>query len=1468
MSKINAIRLINLNYNNNAIRISDEVFHLNGESTLLSLRNGGGKSVLVQMITAPFVHKRYRDAKDRPFDSYFTTNKPTFILVEWALDQGAGYVLTGMMVRRSQETESADSLEMVNFINEYRNQCATDIHHLPVVEKTRREIVLKNFGACRQLFEGYKKDRSLHFTCYDMNNGAQSRQYFEKLKEYQIDYKEWETIIKKVNLKESGLSDLFADCRDEKGLVEKWFLEAVESKLNKDRSRMKEFQTILEKYVGQYKDNRSKIERRDTIRSFQEQSVTIEELASRYLQGTEQEKAWENRIANFRGRLGELDNQAKEQIGGLTKEQETVKEELVRVEYEQLSQEIHELLKKERYHTGNRDMIGMEREALEQECIRIERLLHLLACAGQQEAVDEEHKDYEKIAQQLEVARKKGEDLEPERQQLGRTLRSCFSQELSKKSEALECKERQSRENNDRMQREKQRRDQLQEELLQLSGREGGLKTKIASYDEQENTFNRRYAANLGRNILGSYEPGKLELYRKDLEKQLEQRKREKLADYKKRNQLSEEQKSLNRSLEDVKEQIVHRESEYREAEKALDHMEKELKERRVIMKYLEVSEEKLFDTNTILAAAGRKLEETDLMRRRLQKEEDELQKEYERLTQGRVLELTEEFSRLLKELGVNYVFGMDYLNKNGNTAEQNQRLIKRQPFLPYALILSQKELQKLAAHTARIYTSFPIPIVLREGLENAEQLTDGGVISFPQVSFYVLFNENLLEEEKLALLVKEKEKQIRQKQEAVAVRDREYREYIARKERLLAQEISKEGYEGAQNRLKELEEAGKRLKDKAGLLKERLLEAEKEIRDLDRRLEQEEKDQSNQERRLEDFDCLQEAYERCQEDLRQLDKLRKEQQRLTEKRKLLGGLLEKLEEQQKSLETEKNGLLQETERLKEKLIVFEEYGMTATEEALPLAKEEITRLEMRYQAITAQMSAELQLLEEQTAAARRRLDKAEQRLQELRVRYGLTEDAWKSTPYSRKEESHQEILLEDRRKKERKLDRDWNEESKRCAVVEQQVKDRKASMYKRFGKEEPLPMEEIPVLDFQARIEKLHYQDRELQQKKAGWEEKVRSYEEHLAALEEFSDFSITEEVKWEQDFGEMPRRELGAFQGALLRDYRGCVKECGLRKDALVKFLNQVVRREEFQEEFYRKPIEAMLELSEDAAQVLSQLQTTVQSYERLMEKLSVDISLVEKEKAKIIELLEDYLKEVHENLGRIDHNSTITIRERSVKMLKLQLPDWEENAGMYQLRLNDYIDELTGKGIAIFERNENAQEYFGSCLTTKKLYDRVVGIGNVQIRLYKVEEQREYPITWAEVAKNSGGEGFLSAFIILTSLLYYMRRDESDIFADRNEGKVLLMDNPFAQTNAAHLLKPLMDMARKTNTQLICLSGLGGESIYNRFDNIYVLNLIAASLRGGMQYLKANHTRGTEPETMIVSQIEVMEQQELIF
>ena len=46
MSKINRVRIVNLNYNGNTVRVDDETFDFGGKSTLISLKNGGGKQYL------------------------------------------------------------------------------------------------------------------------------------------------------------------------------------------------------------------------------------------------------------------------------------------------------------------------------------------------------------------------------------------------------------------------------------------------------------------------------------------------------------------------------------------------------------------------------------------------------------------------------------------------------------------------------------------------------------------------------------------------------------------------------------------------------------------------------------------------------------------------------------------------------------------------------------------------------------------------------------------------------------------------------------------------------------------------------------------------------------------------------------------------------------------------------------------------------------------------------------------------------------------------------------------------------------------------------------------------------------------------------------------------------------------------------------------------------------------------------
>lgn len=1484
MSKINAVRLINVNYNNNAIRISDECFHFNGESTLISLRNGGGKSVLVQMMTAPFVHKRYRDAKDRPFESYFTTGKPSFIMVEWVLDQGAGYVLTGMMVRRSQDMaeENANSLDMVNFITEYREPCIQDIHHLSVVEKGKREMTLKNFSACRQMFETYKKDRSMQFFYYDMNNSAQSRQYFDKLMEYQINYKEWESIIKKVNLKESGLSELFADCRDEKGLVEKWFLDAVESKLNKDRNRMKEFQVILEKYVGQYKENRSKIQRRDTIRAFKEEALRIQEKAGGYKETDEARLAQENLVAGFITELTGLREIAEGTYRENQERLEEIRRSIARVEYEKLSAEIYGLEDKLSFHTSNRDMLEIERDTLEKEAKEIESLLHLLACAKQQESVEDEKGELEVIRHKLLVSQKKDEELEPERRKLGFRLRCCYEKLSADNQKNLKDNRSRYRETGEQIRELKEKTASLENEIRDTISREGALKSRVQIYDDHEEQYNRRYKAELMRNILGEYEPGTLEILKETYTRESEEEVRQRLRKRKQQETSQENKKRLERNRDDIRTELIKSGMEKNQLEGLRRKYDEELKARRAVLKYLNLDDKSLFDAEKILRTSESKLQEIAGMRRRLEKEEDALQKEYQRLTQGKVLELPGEFEEELERLGIHVVYGMEWLQKNGYTEEKNLELVHQHPFLPYALILSGQEMEKLERAKGGIYTSFPVPIVIRESLAGEGNEKQGNIISLPDVSFYVLFNENLLNEEKLHLLVQNKGQQIKKKREAIHTRQTEYEEYFKRQELIENQEVNKELYDSNEAMLDELAGRIAGLEDNQRKIAEELAKTEKNLEALEQDIREADKRIQYQKRRTEDFEQLWKYYAEYEQCRQELSVCGKKAAKLAQQQELAESRLRKLEDSRRTLETEADVLDRQKEELQEKLRVFSKYDMSADlqeasgKTASEVSGEEVeesffhgmTEMENRYKAITGNMSLELQDLEERERSAAKRYEQAVDELEHLRLKFRLEAKAWRGISYSRKEESHQEIMLEDCRKKVEDRENLWREEDKKIAVISQQRKDRLKQMKNDCGKDELLPKSEIQDQDFESRKNQLRYQEKETQKEAERTRSHLQSYDENLTALSEYSDFMLRESIEWDQDFSEMDAVALRNFKGILIRDYNQRLRDRQQAKERLLQVLNQIVRLDAFQEDFYKKPLEAMIELSEDAAQVLRQLNTTVQSYDNLMEKLEVDISMVEKEKSKIIELLEDYIKEVHQNLGKIDHNSTITIRERPVKMLKIQLPAWEGNENLYRVRLQDMIDEVTLKGIEIFEKNENAQEYFGTRITTRNLYDTVVGIGNVQIRLYKIEEQREYPITWAEVAKNSGGEGFLSAFVILSSLLYYMRKDESDLFADRNEGKVLLMDNPFAQTNASHLLKPLMDMAKKTNTQLICLTGLGGESIYNRFDNIYVLNLIAASLRNGMQYLKADHLRGTEPETMVVSQIEVVGQQELVF
>lgn len=1486
MSKINAVRFINLNYNNNAMKINDECMQFSGKSTLLSLRNGGGKTVLVQMMTAPFVHRGKQKTKDRPFESYFTTAKPSFILVEWLLDGGAGYVLTGLMVRKNQEIseEKTDALEMMAIISEYKEPCMQDIHHLPVVEQNEKTMKLKSYNSCRKLFEDYKKDKKISFFCYDMSSPAQSRQYFYKLMEYQINYKEWETIIRKVNVKESGLSELFSDCRTEKELIEKWFLEAVESKLNKEENKVKNFQEILEKYAGKYKNIKEQLKRRDAIQKFKEAAEEIQINAEDFLVKEGEKAEQEKVIAAFIARLNVLYEEAEIERERQEEGRKKLQEELEFLKYEQLSCEFHEKNREKRNHASNREMIDLEKESLLRKQEKIQKKVHVFLCAKQQEMVNEDKQEWEIRKEKAAISRTKEENLEPERNKIGGQLSGYYEYRLSDNKEKQEAIKKQKLQIRKDISQQKDILNEYREKTKKITESKGSFRSLVRGYDNIEIKYNSNYKENLSRNILGVYEAGMLdikqEMYDKEQKKSIQENKEQK----EKSENTTEEIHRTERAIEEKREKYFQKDSDIKQAEKEKKGYEQELEERKDILKYLELPEEKLFAREEILHKAKIKMQELSSRRRTLEKKEDALQKEYKLLVSGRVMELPDNLKEEFEKLDVPVVYGMEWLKKNGFTEKKNKEIVSQNPFLPYALILTRQELKKLAERNGETYTSFPVPIIERENLESIKLDRTQSFVKMQDIHFYILFNENLLDEEKMEIMIGQKQKDIADIRETMQICKNEYEDYFHRFDVIKRQAVTKENWDKIQKKLQKLEKEKEDIfqniqqaRDTKQSLKKNFEILQKTLRELEKKIE-------SQAARQRAFKELRTAYAEYEENNKKLQEYEREEERLENRQHLTEEKISQLEENYRELSGQENSLFREEESIQNSCQKFAAYkeinrnvkagkllGVDSTlrtdnnsgVKIIP-SEEEVLKLEARYEAVTADISQELKELELEEEKALTRYHKSFGELRELCQKYNLKNSEWQNIIYDKREQLYQEAELEDYDKKIERKANLLNEEDKKIGILNSQLEGILKQIVSECGKGNPLEEEKISQKDLESAKNQTKYQLSELERKIAFSEKAIQKYRENLTALSEYNNFSADEEIHFEQDFKKMSEKELRDFKGMLIRDYNDiirCVQKC---RENLAQTLNKIARQEAFQDASYKTPLENMLKVCDDAAKVLRQLNITLESYDSLMKQLEVDISLVETEKKNVTELLEDYVQNIHKNLEKIGRNSTIKIREKSIKMLKVILPVWEDNEKLYSLRLSDLVDEITEEGIRLFENNENAQEYIGRKVTSKNLYDTVVGTGNVQIQLYKIEEQREQQISWNQVAKNSGGEGFLSAFVILSSLLDYMRKDDSDIFMDKNEGKVLLMDNPFAQTNAEHLLKPLMNLADKTNTQLICLTGLGGESIYNRFDNIYVLNLIEAHLRNGIQYLRPEHKKGEEVkvETILPTHIEVEE------
>lgn len=1450
MSKINSFRIINLNYNNNTMRIDDEIFNLGGESTLFSLRNGGGKSVLVQMMIAPFVRKRYRDAKDRKFESYFTKTSPTYILTEWILDDNKTNVLIGMMVRKKsyseEEYETDDQIEVVNFIHEYDVEDMYSIRNIPFVEIKDKNKSIKSFGNSKKLFEKLKKDKNINFSYYDMNAYNQSRNYFETLKQYKINNKEWESIIKEINKKESGLSDLFSDAKTVSGLVEKWFLKVVEDKLNENegKSKVDNLQDIIKKYIYQYKENRYKLSQKQSIEKFKEETQGILELAKSFRNIKDNTSEIENKLAALIVYIEGLLKGEESQIQILDEKIYDLASEINDIEYEKLSFEIYKKEDELSRIESREQEINESIKNIEENIEKYTREKNIQECAEKREDYQEASQKTQEIEIKLKMKQEEDKNLAPKRENVGFSLKNYYLKKTEELNEKLNENDVELSKTKKDILDVKAKIDFTENELQKIMQNIGENKSKKNMFDLEEEQFNIKYKKEFKRNILGFYEENFVneqnskydsDLY--SLSKKIEKSIYEK-------NDIDEKIKKYEREKEELIKESSYLENKSSTLESKLDDMEKIISKRKDILKYIDSGEEYLFDGNYIASKLKNKIDLFDKSIEKISIKKSKKEQELKKITSGEMVELSDDIKEVFKKKDIYVGYGMQWLKKNNLSEEENLKIIKNNPLLPYSIILNREDLNKLKEEKLDIFTSYPIPIALRESLEEIVGDIENEILIINKLAFLVSFNKNLLDEEKLKAMILKLELNIEKINQEIQNTREDKKKYEGFSYYILENSITKKEYEILK---KEIEDIKTQLKENG----ESLIELKDKLKNLSKNQEEIQKDISNLnieknalKNQWEDFKVFSNKYDAYVISVETLDELTiiKEEKISYKEAKI--NEKDELNQKLDLLEKEKRDTLDSLKATKDKNIKYEKY--TKGE----IIHKDVEDLEAEYETLTKEISETLKELEEQYDKVNKELSEKQNRLIDLQKHYNVVDKDLENVIFN-----GQTYFLLDKKIKElnenkKVKDKETYKIAEKKGKVKNSLEILNKKLKEKFLKEEPKPKDLVKDRDFDALIFERKNQTKKLEDIKSKSKSNIDKLDRELGNLSEFRDVECSKVFSFNLEI-----KDIKNYIAELKRDYKNSKDDEYTAYSDLNLEIDNVIMIDEFKEnDFFKKSLEILKRISQNPRDVISNLNQTLEAHRVTLEKLSADIDIITKEKEKVVDLIYDYISEVHINIGKIDQNSTVNINSVPRKMLNIQTTNWDENREIYRLKTKNLLEVLTESCLNKLDKNENIEETISSNITTKNLYNEVVSIGSVDIKLYKIEENRQRIISWEQVCTNSGGEGFLSAFVVLSSLLTYMRNDE--IYKFSQDSKVLIMDNPFAQTSAEHLLKPLMEIAKKSNTQLICLSGLKGESIYNRFDNIYVLDLVNSRLKNNVSILKGNHYKGEEIIKEIVS------------
>ncbi|MDD4049159.1 MAG: hypothetical protein PHI90_10190, partial [Clostridia bacterium] len=759
MPQINRLRIINFSYNNHNRHIVDETFDLyQGQDALLSLKNGGGKSVLVQLLFQPIIPKI--KLMNRRMEDFFKGKKtPSYVLIEWKLEEQGGYLLTGIGLsnRESQVREQDEinsSLKYFTFTSSYQESNQFDLKNIPLVKKQDEKIYIESFKDVKKLISLKEKDMDLKVRLF---TDEDKLEYKKHLSSYNISQDEWESIILKINESEGGVIEIFEKCKTSLQLMNDWLLKSIEKVVNKEDRDQKKLEQMLENLVEEMINNEQFIYEKEIYQEFLKESEKyLGELESLVV-SLDKEKDVEQVIARMYYYLKCEINKMTAEIKNQNEKISFSEKELKRIDLEERSKEYYDILNKVN------EFIKLSKE--EEDKLKLvksnininEKEAMVLLAAREYARIKELRQRLAGINEEIEKIKNSDESKEKIRD-LEYSLKISYEKELERLNKKLSVSNNKLSEIVSDIGDNENKIKSYDIEGSNLQNKKGRVEGDIKNFEKYEEKIKEKLDLKYLRNLLGEIDEDYKNRYFDEKEQKIASLNSEKesikLEKEKCKNNIIEMNQKVSTLRDDNADNIVEAANL---ANKLKSYYEIEELVKPVLDKY-DIDWKRRFNHEENKLLIKTKINELQKAERDLDLNVRTKSENIASLKNG-TLHVSKEFREVLINKDIAFETGENYLRKQSEGIRNS--LIEHNPMLPFAFLLYDDDLKLLKGMDIGFSFNQLIPIILYSDIKQEYDTKNNYVQLEDKLQLLCLYDNKMIDADSLDSYINELNKEL-----------------------------------------------------------------------------------------------------------------------------------------------------------------------------------------------------------------------------------------------------------------------------------------------------------------------------------------------------------------------------------------------------------------------------------------------------------------------------------------------------------------------------------------------------------------------------------------------------------------------------------------------------------------------------------------------------------------------------------